>query len=322
MEKAASRRVQSALLLTFCAFLWGTTFIAQKQGADCVGPFTFNCMRSLLSAVCLTPLAIFVNLRIQNERTEGLSVSRRAFAADKSPATVLLSGLICGLLLFAAMNFQQSGLAGSTAGKSAFLSSIYILMVPIFNLLLFRQKTGKGIIVSLAIAVAGLYLLCVKAGESFALVPSDSMLLTCAAIFALHIVIVGRFAGRINGIMLSCLQFWTVAVMSSVPMLIFERPTAKMLGMAAGAIAYAGILSGAVAYTLQIIGQQHSDPTVASMVMSLESVFSAAAGAVILGERMDKREVIGCLLIFASIIISQFGFEGFGRKKTDSTVSQ
>jgi len=315
LEKTTSRRLQSAILLTFCAFIWGTTFIAQKQGSDCVGPFTFNCLRSLMSAVCLTPLAIFVNLRIHNERTEGLSLSRRAFAADKSPSTVLLSGLLCGLVLFVAMNFQQSGLEGSSAGKSAFLSSIYILIVPILNFLLFRQKTGRGILASLAIAVVGLYLLCVKAGENFALVPSDAMLLTCAAVFALHIVLVGRFAGRINGIMLSCLQFWTVAVMSSVPMLIFERPEPAMIRMALGSIAYAGILSGAVAYTLQIIGQQHSDPTVASMVMSLESVFSAVSGAIILHERMNTREIIGCILIFASIILSQLSFSGFKRKK-------
>ena len=297
------------ICLVFAAFFWGTTFVAQIFGAGSVGPFTYVFSRSVFSVICLFPIGAVSNMR------GGEKSFRRAMFGDKKPRDVILSGIVCGVVLCCAMSLQQSGIGGSSAGKAAFLTAIYIIIVPVLNYLLFRKKTGAVVMVSMLIAVAGLYLLCVKSGESMALDPSDALLLACSLAFATHIVVIDRFADRVNGIMLSCLQFAVVAVIAGALMVIFEKPSWDSWIAGLPSIAYAGVLSGAVAYTLQIIGQQRCEPALASMIMSLESVFSALSGAVVLNERMTLREFAGSALIFAAIILAQMRI---GKKrKTD-----
>ena len=296
---AAGSAFFGIICLVLAAFFWGTTFVAQIFGAGNVGPFTYVFSRSVFSVICLFPAAVISNLR------GGKRTVRRAFFGDKKPRDVILSGIICGAVLFSAMSLQQSGMGDSSAGKAAFLTAVYILIVPVLNYLLFRKKTGITVLLALPVAVAGLFLLCIKAGESLTLASSDILIMACSFVFALHIVVIDRFADRVNGIMLSCLQFAVVAVIAGLLTLFFETPTIESFVSALPSIAYAGVLSGSVAYTLQIIGQQHCEPTTASMVMSLESVFSAISGAIVLSERMTAREYIGCLLIFAAIIMAQ-----------------
>lgn len=300
---SAGSKAAGIICLVFAAFFWGTTFVAQIFGAGSVGPFTYVFTRSIFSVVCLFPIAVAANLR------GGEKNVKRAFFGDKKPKDVITGGIVCGIVLCAAMSLQQSGMSGSSAGKAAFLTAVYIVIVPILNFVLFRKKTGMSIIVSLLISVAGLFLLCVKAGESLALTPSDALIMACSVIFALHIVVIDRFADRVNGIMLSCMQFAVAAVIAGILTFVFEKPSLESVISALPSIAYAGILSGAVAYTLQIIGQQRCEPTIASMVMSLESVFSALSGAIVLNERMTAREYAGCVLIFGAIILAQIKFE-------------
>lgn len=306
-----ARRYAAAgvICLVLAAFFWGTTFVAQIFGAGTVGPFTYVFSRSVFSVVCLFPIAAASNMK------GGEKSVKRALFGDKKPRDVLLSGLVCGMVLSCAMCLQQSGIGGSSAGKAAFLTAIYIIIVPVLNFLLFRKKTGLIVLIAMPIAVMGLFLLCVKSGESLSLDPSDALLIACSLAFATHIVVIDRFADRVNGIMLSCLQFAVAAVIAGVLMLIFETPTWDSWIKGLPAIAYAGVLSGAVAYTLQIIGQQRCEPTLASMIMSLESVFSAISGAIVLNERMTARELIGSALIFAAIILAQLKTSGRPAKK-------
>lgn len=301
------QRRQHSFLLVLTALIWGTAFTAQSAGGDMAGPYTFNCIRSLIGAAVLLPvIALLDRLQLTKHRPVKRE-DRRMLAAG---------GIACGIALAVASNLQQMGIyLGSPAGKAGFLTACYMLIVPVIGLF-FHKKCSWNVWVGIAAAVAGLYLLCIKG--DFRIQFSDILLLLCAFVFAVHILVIDYFAVRVDGVRMSCIQFLVCGLISAVPMYAVDIRHAAD-GIAAWAYAlgkpdawipvlYAGILSCGVGYTLQIIGQQNVNPTVASLLLSLESVFSVLAGWVILGETLQGREILGCVLIFGAVVFAQLPF--------------
>lgn len=308
-----SRQVRNSLLLVLTAFIWGVAFVAQRQGGDTVGPFSFNGIRSLIGGAVLIPV-IFIIDRIKPSDRKPRNRSDRK--------RLVIGGICCGTVLFLASSAQQLGLyMGTPAGKAGFLTACYILLVPILSLFL-KKKCGWNIWLGIVIAVVGLYLLCMSGSLSFQ--SSDLMMLVCALLFAGHILVIDHFSPLVDGVRMSCIQFWVCGILSIFPAF-FSEMHHSVAGIAAWVqplgtlsawipILYAGVLSCGVAYTLQIVGQNGLNPTVASMIMSLESVFSVIAGWLILGEKMVGRQLAGCGLIFAAILLAQIPV---GREKKE-----
>ena len=281
------KRLGSSLLLLLTAMIWGSAFVAQRSGMDDVGPFTFLAARSVLTVLALSPLAL----------------PRLGKLAPGALARTLTAGLICGTALFLGSGLQQWGLVTTGAGTSGFLTALYIVFVPLAKRL-FGQHVSLRVWVSVALAAGGLYFLC-AVGESGGFRAGDLLLLACAVMFAVHILTVDRLGPALDSILLSYFQFIVCALLACGVAFVLEAPAWAGLKSAWLPIAYAGVLSGAVGYTLQIVAQKHADPTVASLLMSLESVFSVLAGWVILRERLSPWELLGCALVFAAVILSQ-----------------
>lgn len=282
-----AKKYAGSLMLLAAAFIWGSAFVAQRSGMDAVGPFTYLAGRSVLTVLALAIPGILGYRRMEQ------SARRRT----------LLGGMVCGCALFLASALQQYGIQFTTAGKAGFLTALYIVFVPVL-----RRFGGKKAPVTVWLAVvlaaAGLYLLCGAAGL-LTLNGGDAYLLACALVFSLHILVVDRFAPEVDAVALSWTQFSTCALLALAATALLETPT--LAGLRAGwlTIAYAGLLSGAVAYTLQIVAQKRTDPAVASLLMSLESVFSVLCGWVVLHERLSPRELTGCALVFAAVLLAQ-----------------
>lgn len=293
--------LKGSILLFITAFIWGVAFVAQSVGAEFVGPFTFNMSRSVLAGIFLI-IVISVKQMIQNKKDGITEAERRANIDKKDRKTLITGGICCGLALFAATSLQQMGIQYTTVGKAGFITAMYIIIVPILSLFL-KKKAGIKLWISVVIAVAGLYFLCMT--ESLSLSKGDSIVLMCAVMFSFHILIIDHFSPKTDGVKMSCIQFWIVAVLSFIAMIIFEKPDLASIMSAWLPIAYAGIMSSGVAYTLQIVGQKDLNPTVASLIMSLESVISVLAGWALLDQTMGMREIFGCVLMFIAIILAQ-----------------
>ncbi|MBE6954930.1 MAG: DMT family transporter [Ruminococcaceae bacterium] len=286
-----TKQVKSTLILLFCAFLWGSTFVAQSAGMEYIEPFTYLCCRSVIGCAFLSVfMPLFDSLRKTNRAK--LKLNHRK---------LMIAGLACGVVLFTASAFQQFGICYTTVGKSGFITAMYILLVPVLGLFL-RKKVPPIVWGCIAIAVVGLYLLCIN--EALSVNIGDFLTLICAVCFSVHILVIDHF-DMVDGIRLSRMQFAVTAILSAIAMFIFEQPSWSAIVTCWGPILYAGILSSGVAYTLQIIGQQGANPTVASIAMSMESVFSVLCGWLILNEGLSARELIGCILMFAAIILCQ-----------------
>ena len=278
------------------ALIWGTAFVAQSVAADHVGPFTFTAARSAVAFVFLLVLClVFRCLRRRDfqENAQPRPGSRRDLA---------VGGICCGVALTAAVNLQQMGLETTSSGKAGFITALYIVLVPIAGLFLHR-KAPRAIWLSVALAVVGLYLLCVQ--ESFSITQGDFYVLLCAFCFTGHILIIDHFTQKVDGVALSCAQFLVVTVLSAAMMLATESPNWAGLLECIGPILYVGIFSSGVGYTLQILAQKDSNPTVVSLLLSLESVFATVAGALILGDRMSGKEYLGCVLMLAAVVLAQ-----------------
>lgn len=306
-----NQKVRSSLLLFLTAFIWGVAFVAQSVGMDYVQPFTFNCTRSLIGGIFLIPCAFLLD-RINPERRR----AREALAGldreerKKRRNQLLAGGITCGIIMTVASNLQQFGIAQTTVGKAGFITAMYIVLVPIFGLFL-KKRCGATVWIGVLFAVAGLYFLCMT--EGFAIQTGDALVFLCALAFAVHIMVVDHFTVLVDGVRMSCIQFLTCGILSGVCMLLFEQPQIGNILAAWQPILYAGILSCGVGYTLQIIGQRGMNPTVASLIMSLESVVSVLAGAVLLHQMMNGREILGCVLMFAAIVLAQLP----GRRSRD-----
>lgn len=292
------KQTKHLLMLLAAAFLWGTTFVAQSLGAALVGPFTYLMGRSWIAVVILIPV-IFLRNRaaVQSGRDSILPHTphqRRQLA---------LAGFVCGTALCMASFSQQLGMATASTAKAGFITALYVVLVPILSAVLGKRPEAK-IWACMVIAVAGLYLLCIKPG-GFSFEQTDGVLLLCAFLFAVQILCVSHFGAIVDGVCLSWAQFLVVSIESTVLMFVLESPTWASILAAAGAIAYAGVFSSGVAYTLQIIGQEGVAPALACMAMSMESVFSALSGWAVLGESMTGRELFGALLMFAAVLLAQ-----------------
>lgn len=286
-------KIQSSLILLLTASIWGIAFVAQSVGMDYVGPFTFNAVRSIMGGIVLIPCIFFLNK---------LSKKEKKYYSSKEKKLLLTGGICCGIFLCAASNFQQIGIKYTTVGKAGFITACYIILVPILGIFL-GKKTGKMIWLSVVLAVIGLYLLCISG--SFSIGKGDFFVLCCAFLFAVHILIIDYFAPKTDGVKLSCIQFLVSGILSSIFMFLFENPTLFALLQAWKPLLYAGVMSCGVAYTLQIIGQKNMNPTVASLILSLESCISVLAGWVLLHQKLSLREILGCVIMFIAILIAQ-----------------
>ena len=284
-------KLKSSLILLLTATIWGVAFVAQSAGMEHVGGFTFNCVRSLIGGIVLIPCIFLLRKRKVHEQPN-----------TESYKTLMIGGISCGIVLCIASNLQQQGIKYTTVGKAGFITALYIVLVPILGIFL-HKKVGKTVWFGLILAVAGLYFLCIN--ERFTVGLGDLLVLACAAVFAVHILVIDYFAPLVDCVAMSCIQFFTCGVLSAIPMFLFENVNLVDILAASGPILYAGVLSCGVAYTLQIIGQRNMNPTVASMILSLESVISVLAGLVILHQKLSGRELLGCALMFVAVVLSQ-----------------
>ncbi len=288
------KKLQGTMMLLLTALIWGSSFVAQRAGMEYIGPFTFNGIRSLIGGLVLIPVIFLFSKEKNAELTEDEKKAGKK--------TLLLGGILCGIVLFAASSLQQIGMVYTTAGKAGFITALYIVLVPILGVFI-RKKVKPIVWLCVILAVAGLYLLCMTDGLSLG--RGDLLVLLCAFAFSIHILVIDYFAPRTDGVALSCIQFFVCGILSLFPMFLAETPVWSAILDCWIPILYAGVLSCGVAYTLQILAQKHTDPTVASLLLSLESVFAAIAGAIILHEQLAPRELAGCVLMFAAIIIAQ-----------------
>lgn len=295
---------QSAFLF-LTAVIWGVAFVAQSAGMDYVGPFTYNGVRCVLGGLTLMPcIALLDRIRGRAESADGAQDSAKGRAGEpyRGGRSLLAGGVCCGLLLFAAGSFQQIGIQYTSVGKAGFITAMYILLVPIMGLFL-HKKAGYKVWLGVAFAVCGLYFLCMSGGSGIE--RGDAFELVCAFLFSLHILVIDHFSPRVDGVRMSCIQFWVCGILSLLCSFRFERPEMHNILAAWRPIVYGGVMSCGVAYTLQIVGQRGMNPTVASLILSLESVVSVVAGFLILHQSMSGRELFGCLLMVAAIVLAQ-----------------
>lgn len=298
--------LKNPLLLTIAAAIWGFAFAAQSEAMDYIGPFTLNCIRNVIGALVLVPV-IFVTDRYKKSCGNGCKREERA--EDKR--LLLTGGICCGLLLTVATNLQQLGIKYTTVGKAGFITAIYIVLVPLAGLF-FKKKCGLTVWISVGLALAGFYFLTMIGESSFT--KGDIFVLLCAIVFTGHILCVDYFSPKVNGVKLSCLQFLVCGLLSGIVMLCRESLVPTDIVKAWAPILYTGVLSCGVAYTFQILGQKNYNPAVAALIMSLESVFSVLGGWLVLHETLSASEGLGCILIFAGIILSQIPKEWYGRR--------
>ena len=273
--------------------IWGSTFVAQSVGMDHIGPFTFQAVRCLLAVIGLVPM-IAVTDRFQKDG--------KTFTQRWKNKKLWRTGILCGIPLFLACNLQQLGIVDTDAGKSAFLTAMYIVIVPIMGIFL-KRKVSRWVPVSVLLAAVGLY--CLSCVGVTSISKGDLLLIGCAFMFALQIVFVDLFAGDLDPWRLNCIQALVCAVLSGIVMVLTEHPTWESIAACWLPLGYAGFLSMGAAYSLQIIGQKHLPPTPASIIMSLESVVAVLCGCLILRETLTKWETAGCVLVFAAVILSQ-----------------
>ena len=288
-------QIRNSLLLLLTAVIWGIAFVAQSAGMDYVGPLTFLCVRSLIGGAALLPVIWFLerqksDARKQEERT------------PEKRRLLIKGGILCGLALCFASSFQQYGIQFTTVGKAGFITACYIILVPIAGLF-FGKRCGLNIWIGVLLAVGGLYCLCIT--ETLRIGKGDILVLICAFIFSAHILVVDHFSPLVDGVKMACIQFFACGLVSGAGMLLLEHPAISDILMAWQSILYAGLLSSGVGYTLQIVGQKGLNPTVASLILSLESVVSVLAGLLILHQTLSSREILGCVLMFAAIVLAQ-----------------
>lgn len=287
--------LKNSLLLLLTAAIWGVAFVAQSVGMDYVGAFTFNSIRSLIGSLVLIPVILVLNR--QKPASAHTDLQKK-----ENRRTLITGGICCGICLCLASNFQQFGIKYTTVGKAGFITACYIVIVPVLGLFL-KQKCGPFVWAAVAMAVIGLYLLCIKDG--FSIGTGDILVMICALLFSIHILVIDHFSPMVDGVKMSCIQFLVCGILSGIPALLLESPRFSSILAAWQPILYAGVFSCGVAYTLQIVGQKNMNPTVASLILSLESCISVLAGWLILKQQLSLREFAGCAVMFAAIILAQ-----------------
>ena len=303
--------IKNTIMLFLAAIIWGFAFAAQSAGMDYVGPFTFNAVRCLIGALVLVPVALL--WKPEQAKEDGnkendcdstkVETNKQRGSWFNRNKTLLAGGISCGCFLGVATNLQQIGIMTTGVGKAGFLTALYIVLVPVAGLF-FKKKCPITVWVGVVCSFLGLYLLCMTGG-SFSLAVGDLLLIGCAVVFTGHIMVIDYFSPKVNGVWMSCIQFLVAGIISAIPMVFTETPTWESIFAAKLPILYAGVMSCGVAYTLQILGQKKYNPTVAVLILSLESCFSVLGGFLFLQETLSARELAGCVLMFAAIILAQ-----------------
>lgn len=290
-----SNKMKGNILLLITAFIWGTAFVAQKSGGE-IGAFTFNGIRTFIGGLFLLPFVFSAYKKRKRLASTGEEVA--VFSKID-----YIGGAVCGGLLFVAGSLQQFGLAYTTAGKAAFITTLYVVFCPILSIFLLKKGVKIIIWICVFLECIGLYLLSMKG--DFSLGFGDTLVLLCAVGFALQMIAVDYYVEKVDGLNLSCLQFMVSGTLGIIAMIIFERPIVPSEILASWvAILYAGILSCGIGFTFQVLGQKYADPSLAALILCLESVFGALAGAVVLHEVMTFREIMGCVIMFVAVILA------------------
>ncbi|EKQ56751.1 MAG: DMT(drug/metabolite transporter) superfamily permease [Clostridium sp. Maddingley MBC34-26] len=300
MIKLNNKRLRANILLLITAAIWGFAFVSQRIGSKYVGTFTFNGIRFALGSISLIPLIIYFDKKKKNENTNDTKVYTNVTAKK-----MISSGVLVGTILYAGSSIQQTGLIYTTAGKASFITGLYVVIVPIIGVFL-KHKIGKNSWIGVGLAVAGLYLLSIN--ENFSISYGDSLEIIGSLFWAIHILSIDHFSKIVDPLKLSCLQFATCSLLSLVTALAFENITLFGISGALIPILYGGLLSAGVAYTLQVVAQKNAKPSHAAIILSMESVFGAIGGMLILGEVMSMRGYAGCALILGGIVLSQLRF--------------
>lgn len=290
-----NKKILANFALFLTGLIWGVSFVAQKAGMDYVGPFGFNFARSILGGLSLIPVIFVAKMMKEDTRTKAVKHEQHINLAK--------AGFSCGLALFTAMSIQQYSMLSASAGKAGFISALYIIFVPLI-LTFFGEKLSKNVKISVGLALVGLYLLCFKNSIS-GFDMYDGLLMVGAFFYGVHIIVVNHFSKFVNATKVSCVQFFVVGILSMLLMLLFETPTWAGFVACKIPILYAGILTCGVAYTLQIFGQKYTPPTIASLILCLESVFAVLGGVMILHESMTPREIFGCVFMISAVVLSQ-----------------
>lgn len=300
-------QVRQVVFPIITAMIWGSSFVAQSTSTEHIGAFTFNAARSFVGFLALLVVIQIFKLVQKNEPEQELTPEEKKAGRRE----LILGGICCGIALSLACNLQQLGMvAGASAGKTSFITTLYVVLVPICGLFL-KKKVPPTVWVSVLLAVGGLYCLCIK--EDFSIAPGDFWVLLCAFGYTLHILVIDHFTQKVDGVKMSCIQFLVCAGISAVLMLIMEQPSWADIAPCIGSILYVGVFSSGVAYTLQILAQKDSNPTIVALLLSLESVFGAVSGAIFLHETMTGKELAGCVLMLCAVVLAQLPVPG--RKK-------
>ena len=307
-----THKLRNIFFLFLTAMIWGAAFVAQSVSMDYIGPFTFICLRSVIGGLFLIPVIIVldgIRKKSQNESANAVSAENILHIETEEKQRLswknkqlIEGGIVCGIFLFFANCFQQTGIQYTTVGKAGFITTFYIIIVPLIGLF-FKKYCGILTWIGVVIALAGLYFLCIT--QKLTIQRGDALILCCSVLYAGQILAIDHYNPFVDGVKMSCIQFLTGGVLGAVFMFLFENPSLAMILSAAGPILYTGIMSTGVGYTLQIVGQKGLNPTVAALILSLESVFSALSGYVFLHQVLTTRELIGCALMFIAIVLAQ-----------------
>lgn len=308
-----THKLRNTFFLFLTAMIWGAAFVAQSVSMDYIGPFTFICLRSVIGGLFLIPVIIVldgIRKKNQNESANVVSSENTLYNIETEEKQrlswknkqLIEGGIVCGIFLFFANCFQQTGIQYTTVGKAGFITTFYIIIVPLIGLF-FKKYCGILTWIGVVIALAGLYFLCIT--QKLTIQRGDALILCCSVLYAGQILAIDHYNPFVDGVKMSCIQFLTGGVLGAVFMFLFENPSVAMILSAAGPILYTGIMSTGVGYTLQIVGQKGLNPTVAALILSLESVFSALSGYVFLHQVLTTRELIGCVLMFIAIVLAQ-----------------
>ena len=294
-----NKKTIANVLLVVTALIWGVAFAFQRKGMDYIEPFTFSAARFALSSLAVSIVALILDFR--EGKSNAPQTEEEAQAYKKN---TVLGGVFAGLCLTVASSFQQIGVVYTTAGKAGFITTLYMMLVPLINFVVFRKKSTWLVWLGVMVGASGLYLLCMT-DDNFCLTKGDALVMACAVFFALHLLVCDHFAPRGNPVKISAIQFLVACAGTWVLALALEQPAWAKIVSAAVPIVYCGILSGGVGYTLQIVAQRNTDPTVAALILSLESVFAVVGGSLLLQECLSARELIGCIVMFVAIILVQ-----------------
>ena len=300
-------QVRNSFILFLCAVIWGSAFVAQALGMNHIGPFAFTFARSIIGGLFLLAVLPILDRITRKKIDETTGEKSNPWRNPK----VWTGGILCGIVLFVSESLQQFGLLYTTVGKAGFLTCLYIVIVPVVGMFIGR-KTGFLVWIAVVLSCLGLYYLCMPPGE-FSLSLGDGLVLACAFSYTAHILVIDHYTDHVDGVRMSCIQFFVGSILGFILMMIFEPPTLEAMKAAAPAFLYAGICSNGIAYTLQIIGQRGVNPTVASLILSLESVVSVIAGWLILSQSMNSRELLGCSLMLSAVILAQLPRSFFKR---------